>query len=73
MPHPCGSEFTIGAQRSHMISSGTCPGPGVIVGAAFTAALYKRQTKAVERNNSDALSRMSSVASQAFSGIRTVR
>ncbi len=46
---------------------------GVIVGAAFTASLYKQQTKAVERSNSDALARMSSVAAQAFSGIRTVR
>lgn len=45
----------------------------VIVGSAFTAALYKQQTKAVEGANASALSRMSSVASQAFYGIRTVR
>lgn len=46
---------------------------GVIVATAFTASLYKQQTRAVERSNSEALGRMSSVASQAFSGIRTVR
>lgn len=45
----------------------------MIVGSAFTAALYKRQTKVVEGANAEALSRMSSVASQAFYGIRTVR
>lgn len=45
----------------------------IIVGACFTSSLYKKQTKEVERRNSEALSRMSSVASQAFSGIRTVR
>lgn len=46
---------------------------GVVVGTACTASLYKQQTRAVERSNSEALGRMSSVASQAFSGIRTVR
>jgi ABC-type multidrug transport system fused ATPase/permease subunit len=46
---------------------------GVIVGTAATAALYKQQTKVVERKNASALAAMSNVASQAFSAITTVR
>ena len=38
-----------------------------------SAALYKQQTKAVERDNSAALSAMSGIASQAFDSITTVR
>ncbi len=40
---------------------------------AATAALYKRQTKEVERSNAAALGAMVGVASQAFSAITTVR
>eukprot|EP00884_Botryococcus_braunii_P013700 jgi/Botrbrau1/22330/Bobra.0002s0009.2 len=46
---------------------------GVIVGTAATAALYKQQTKVVERQNASALAAMSNVAAQAFSAITTVR
>ena len=40
---------------------------------AATAALYKRQTKEVERSNAAALGSMVGVASQAFASITTVR
>ena len=39
---------------------------GVILTTAMTAALYKRQTKAVERDNAAAQARMTAVANQAF-------
>ena len=39
---------------------------GVILTTAMTAALYKRQTKAVERDNAAAQTRMTAVANQAF-------
>ncbi|KAK9839647.1 hypothetical protein WJX81_003007 [Elliptochloris bilobata] len=45
----------------------------VIVATAATAALYKRQTKEVERSNAAALGNMVGVASQAFAAITTVR
>ena len=45
----------------------------LIIATAGVAALYKRQTKAVERNNAASLSAMVGVASQAFSAISTVR
>lgn len=45
----------------------------VIIATGCTAALYKQQTKAVEKAASTALSRMVGIASQAFSSIRTVR
>ena len=45
----------------------------VIIGTAATAALYKQQTKAIERTNSAALSAMVGVAGQAFAAITTVR
>ena len=38
----------------------------VVFTSAMTATLFKRQTKAVEAENSRALSKMTSVASQAF-------
>jgi len=38
----------------------------VILTTAMTAALYKRQTKAVERDNAAAQTRMTAVANQAF-------
>ncbi len=45
----------------------------VIVSTAVTAALYRQQTKEVEKQNSKALSHMVGVADQAFAAIRTVR
>lgn len=60
-------------QGTHLPGETIALHAGVVVGTACTASLYKQQTKAVERSNSEALGRMSSVASQAFSGIRTVR
>ncbi len=45
----------------------------VIVSTAVTAALYRQQTKEVEKQNSRALSHMVGVADQAFAAIRTVR
>ena len=45
----------------------------VIITTAFTAAVYKGQTRAVERENAEAAAAMSNVASQAFESITTVR
>lgn len=45
----------------------------VIISTAVTAALYRQQTKEIEKRNSKALSHMVGVADQAFSAIRTVR
>ena len=45
----------------------------VIVSTAVTAALYRQQTKDVEKQNSQALSHMVGIADQAFAAIRTVR
>ena len=45
----------------------------VIIATAFTAAVYKGQTRVVERENAEAAAAMSNVASQAFESITTVR
>ncbi|KAL3154551.1 hypothetical protein ABBQ32_014008 [Trebouxia sp. C0010 RCD-2024] len=45
----------------------------VIISTAVTAALYRQQTKDIEKRNSQALSHMVGVANQAFAAIRTVR
>ena len=45
----------------------------VIISTAVTAALYRQQTKEIEKRNSTALSHMVGVADQAFAAIRTVR
>lgn len=45
----------------------------VIVSTAVTAALYRQQTKDIEKRNAKSLSHMVGVADQAFAAIRTVR
>ena len=47
-------------------SKGCVRDAAVVLTSAMTATLYKQQTKAVETENSRALSKMTSVASQAF-------
>ena len=46
---------------------------GVIIATAFTATLYKNQTKAVETENANATNEMNNIANQAFESITTVR
>lgn len=46
---------------------------GVIVATAFTATLYKDQTRAVETDNANATNEMNNIANQAFESITTVR
>lgn len=46
---------------------------GVIIATAFTANMYKEQTKAVETENAAAMNEMNSIANQAFESITTVR
>ena len=45
----------------------------VIIATGLTAAMYKRQTKAVEAKQLNSLAAMVDVADQAFSNIKTVR
>jgi hypothetical protein len=46
---------------------------GVIIATAFTANMYKQQTKAVETENAMATNEMNNIANQAFESIMTVR